>query len=1240
MKLRLIIPIVILIGLAVFLYYVTSNENHTSPGQTTVTVEEGTVELKNLSKPEEKETLHAGDKAAVSDGKIVASTDSSLSMRADEAINSPSDSTPIGDNAESETAEESIGDATTANYWITGYVRSTEGKAIPDTEVRSNLKIEGNNSKQTASAKSNQEGYYTLELNRPGQYWLYATPPDHYLNGQANITVSATESTPSHDFALVPAGLVVSGTVIDRDTSKPVADANVRMNPAENNQKGQIQVEDKTGPDGRFTLRRLAEGVFRIGEVRAKGYVTFSSYSDYNQVDPLSRIVINEKTQSKELLIKLEPGAAAAIQVYDRDKKPISDADVKVHSNRQNTYGSPSAKTDAKGKAVIDSIPKAQSIALVKKKGYGETLSASFQPGPIDQPTLVEVTLSESGSVSGKVTEKDGTAIANRSMYIMYQEIRNRLGGYDGGVSVEETKTNENGDYSFSDLGAGAYQITVQGPDDGDKRWQEVARKEITLTAGEKKTGVDIILEESDANEEVKGKVVNQSNEPVKEANVTANVMITSGMGNIGNHIGIYGSARTDEQGEFHITGLKKADKMIVSVQCKGYKRYQNTYDMNGEYLSITMEHSGSIKGIVIAQDSRQPVEGAQVTLVGQSNSYTGRTLSALTDENGAFLLEDVEPGVQQLRAKADKYALSDGPSVTVKSGETVENALIELETGKLFVGLLLNPEEKPVAKASIGLLVEDNNMMRFFRAENSPLPDSVVSQEDGMFRMENLPSNGGTLRITHENYAAATFKIDPSMYGDTAVPIHLQMGGTIEGRVLDEKGNPLPKVDIRISQMLGSSSYPQTQTDEKGEYRFQRVSPGTYLVSKTKYSEKAQSNESKPASVQEGKTIRVDFGGGEGAAIHGTVYKEGAPAPGARILLQQSSMIGNSISLSCDANDDGIYRFLGVSEGEYTLYFTTQKMSAPNPMNAEGVASVKVEKGQSEYVVDLYALSLKIDGIVKDAATGEPLSEVQIGMRIDLKNPDIYTTGKYLMPVKSDQEGKFALQPRAHGEYSLTATKEGYVNKEFSANVNPANAGDSAASVFVEVALSKAEGSVKLFLTYGGAPYTAPMVQVMLMQGASVQQVTTKPDPEQKGVYILPGMSNEPFDLFISGNTGDNKPLVGVAENVNPPKGAGGMVMIDMLEFAIYQIVLQSTNGQVPEGEYKAEIPDFPFFSKLQIPQKIMSGMIMLALPKGHHLARLKVPGYRAVEFYPDEKANAGPAPMIKNMTLSLEKE
>ena len=104
--------------------------------------------------------------------------------------------------------------------------------------------------------------------------------------------------------------------------------------------------------------------------------------------------------------------------------------------------------------------------------------------------------------------------------------------------------------------------------------------------------------------------------------------------------------------------------------------------------------------------------------------------------------------------------------------------------------------------------------------------------------------------------------------------------------------------------------------------------------------------------------------------------------------------------------------------------------------------------------------------------------------------------------------------------------------------------------------------------------------------------------------------------------------------------KGQSGRVFADMVECESYSVQLETGTGVLVNGECQFEIPGYPKLTQFYGSQRISMNFVRLRAPAGPCTVRLKVPGYRMVEFNPSQLASPTPISGMKYLTIRLERE
>ena len=335
---------------------------------------------------------------------------------------------------------------------------------------------------------------------------------------------------------------------------------------------------------------------------------------------------------------------------------------------------------------------------------------------------------------------------------------------------------------------------------------------------------------------------------------------------------------------------------------------------------------------------------------------------------------------------------------------------------------------------------------------------DPVFTDGQGGFQVHVPASAPYTLTLTKPGFARQELRRvgDAS---DTALPIRLERGAAVNGRVVDQFGDPT-RAGVRLH---GPSLELSTETDDLGEYRFGGLPTGPYVLTVIPLSRSADAAPGGPATsvdVSAGAevsltlTLDVDYSlvfngrvvpanglrrepeqaGDAGttrdrnASLRGRVRgPEGRPIGGAfvsvvptgpnRPPLRASEQIVPSVT-----DSDGGYALTGLAAGDYRLH--AAKISGSLVSEARPTV-VSVREGQA---VDDANVTLErppaVTGTIADAH-GEPLE----GVSVQLWQRRISGGRALLLPVpgvsprRTDDRGRYRLFGASAGAFYVVAT-------------------------------------------------------------------------------------------------------------------------------------------------------------------------------------------------------------------------
>ncbi|WP_426754846.1 carboxypeptidase regulatory-like domain-containing protein [Myxococcus sp. Y35] len=425
---------------------------------------------------------------------------------------------------------------------------------------------------------------------------------------------------------------------------------------------------------------------------------------------------------------------------------------------------------------------------------------------------------------------------------------------------------------------------------------------------------------------------------------------------------------------------------------------------------------SGTEPGRILGQ---AVLEGAS-SHDGISVSLQGSGMSATTDAEGRFTLENVAPGTHTLVARKSGYGEAR-QSVTVQSGGT---ASVRLDLPRGRGGMLGTVQVE-------GLLDASGVTVTLVETGASTTTDAL-----GHFTFTDLSPGIYTVRLQKTDYLTTEQTVDVRVGGATLVTIHLpRERGSVAGVIQLDVAAPHAATVVTLVEANVT-----TTTDVDGRFVFENVMTGTYTVQARRdhYAEAQQSVEVR-ANQQSQVTLTLARLRGD---VVGTVaLSDGASPSGVRISVTETGA-------TAVTNAQGAFSITGVPTGTYAL--TAQKDGY-----ATGQSSVTVRAGVETSV----SMTLtRAQGSVTGTALLEGASN-HAGITVTLAGTGASTT--------TDAQGRFTLSNVSSGTHTVEARMSGYAVARQSIEVR-ANQ-----STTVSLSLTRERGSVAgvLQLADGSTP-------------------------------------------------------------------------------------------------------------------------------------------------------------------------
>jgi hypothetical protein len=233
-------------------------------------------------------------------------------------------------------------------------------------------------------------------------------------------------------------------------------------------------------------------------------------------------------------------------------------------------------------------------------------------------------------------------------------------------------------------------------------------------------------------------------------------------------------------------------------------------------------ELTGTVKGQVLDKETLKGIAGVIVKISSAKESWTLET-----DENGEFLLTEVEPGeLEIVFLPPPPYALpllkrSEFHSVILARGKNL-NIVKKLDYGGTIIGRVYEKSTNALLKVEVVSVYWH-------------LPSSINIGNDGEFRIERLRPGVHTLAFYTNGFGMReikNIKIENKETKRMDFSLDSKAPTKVIGKVIC-KTNREPVGTVQVTLLNEDRSlYSETYTNEDGYYSFKDLIPGEYIIS------------------------------------------------------------------------------------------------------------------------------------------------------------------------------------------------------------------------------------------------------------------------------------------------------------------------------------------------------------------------------------------------------------------------
>ncbi len=708
---------------------------------------------------------------------------------------------------------------------ITGTVTDDTGEPIAGARLR----LSG--SSHQAAAEADAVGGFTIPAVPPGRYRLETYASDHHKSSR---TVTVASDDPAQIDVELVAVSWISGKVL-LGSGEALCNAKVAL--YFSGTGDELLKHLTTGPDGNYRVRAPWPGLQDIvASAPGRGCVQVSGV----------RPKPGEELKGVNFVFDPQSGPLTRVvgTVTDDTGNPVAGASVLLDRSGRINVPTCRVVTDAEGGcAVCDLLPGSYHLHISATGHDSYSLhpaGVTVRPG---ETVRHDVTLGRVCRISGTITRVSGEPLGNAKVQMHFRT-------YHGWRSRTVT-TKWDGKYMAECPEPCVADMVVKPPG-----YAGVERRGVVLVRGEELPEANFVLEGPAGT--ITGVVYEpDGTTPNPDAGVWL-IMVegpkwTRMSGQYDLSAILKGTKdldsqftpphpRTEQDGTFVLEDIEAGTYRIVA-HAPGYLPVASEPIVVGRSgnvtgVSITLRRAAAIHGTLYDPDG-QPVANQRIRCALRMEADAGdqyRSVTVNTDEQGRYCIPRLWPGRYDVQLRPYDAAPATR-QVQVGEGQDVSGLDFWFREGNALEVLVIGADGAPAADASVSLSKQD--------AADSYERYSVKQPADqaGRARFEHLPEGSYSVYVKAPGAIPARSVALVAKAPDAAqkVRIALTAGATIEGRVTDEEGRPIPGAEVRAYRRVpsrkpgglpDSESWTTGIADDSGSFVVESAGPGAWTCS------------------------------------------------------------------------------------------------------------------------------------------------------------------------------------------------------------------------------------------------------------------------------------------------------------------------------------------------------------------------------------------------------------------------
>jgi len=789
-----------------------------------------------------------------------------------------------------------------------------------------------------ARGVSDAEGRFVVEHLPEGRWKLAAHSEHHAFHLTPHLDTGTADAR-----IVLHAGAAVSGIVVETPDMAPAPGITVVLSESDHFRSA------SSGAEGAFTVAALAEGTYTVS-IEDEHYVL---------VGTAPQLTVSEEREAGELRLTVEKGSTIAGMVYDAGTlEGIPGARINARGGLSNR----TAYTDEEGYYRLEGLaPGGYTLRRLRMEGYRHREEREDKRVNIVRGQHLEgmdFAVHLGLSVHGWVVDEEGKPL-DRVM-VQAQDVT--------GMEGEGRRTGPDGRFECRGFSPGTtFVIEARHETHATPPTQQMTFVESDIE------GIEIVMSPGGS---IAGMLVDRTGKAVQNYTVEAR-----GVGAAQYH------AQPNSDGSFKLTGLM-AGNYTLSAHPRysggSYKPLQEVTLHKGQTLEgvrLVLEDVGglTISGRIM-NPRREPLARAHVGAVG-SRGDEGHGF-ARSGEDGAYEISGLGEGRYRVSVYSDDYGRPE--HVEVEAG--ARNVDFIMQQFAVIEGTVLGANGRPL---------EAFEVMHVPGAlESFDLTGSMGMRQffdpGGHFRLENVDPGPVTLAARAAGHGPKTHIVPDVRPGAavTGVVIRLERGASLEGRVINAAGQPVPGAQVYQDQTpprehmgMGYAGPPAAATSgADGTFVLDGLAARriNLYVTHTDYITVREQ-----VTLQDAGVTRVQMVMQEGGVVEGTVRAGGKPTQGASVSIH--SREGGQAA--AQTGPDGAYRIAQAPVGEVQVNANYRYEGANRSASQQAVVASGMVT-QVDFAFDVGTATLEgyvtMDGAAADSEGGISVHHADSGANVN----------------------------------------------------------------------------------------------------------------------------------------------------------------------------------------------------------------------------------------------------------------